>query len=111
VSYDYFLFARPADGNPPTLESLASAARPIGTPQQLMARISALFPAVAWEPPRGDVEAWFGVNGPEFLLSPDADGNVSALKAAYIERAEVRALAAALELVAFDPQKGRFVDA
>ena len=74
-----------------------------------MARLSAMFPAVAWQAPHANVDAWFGGNRPEFLLSADTDGNVSALKAAYIEPAEIRALAAALNLVAFDPQKGSFI--
>jgi hypothetical protein len=110
MSYDYFLFARTGDGQAaPTLESFASEPRPIGTPEQLMERISAMFPAVTWEPPHGDVDAWFGANGPEFLFSPDPDGFVSTVKAAYIEPDQVRALAAALDLVTFDPQKGCFV--
>ena len=109
MSYDYFLFARPR-GEKVDFDSLASERAAIGSPEALMARIDAIFPNVTWEPPHGDVDVWFGVNGPEFLLSPDADGCVSVLKAAYIEPEELRALAAALDLVAFDPQEGRFVD-
>jgi len=110
VSYDYFLFARPASGQAPDLETLGASKRPIGTPAELMARISAFFPALRWEPLRGDIDAWFGVQGPpEFMLSADGAGNVCVLKAAYIERDEISALANALGCVAFDPQKGLFV--
>ena len=106
MSYDYFLFARPADGGAPTFESLAAGMRPIGTPAELMARVEAIFPDVRWEALHDDVGAWFGASRPEFLISPDADGRVSAVKVAYIDPAEIRALAAALDLVVFDPQKG-----
>jgi hypothetical protein len=110
VSYDYFLFAKPIDGREATLEALAAAPRSIGTPADLMARIDALFPSVRWEMQSGEAAAWFGVKGPpEFLLMPDADGNVSVLKAAYIELDEIRRLATALSLIAFDPQKACFV--
>ena len=112
MSYAYFLFAKPIDGHAVTLEALAAAPRSIGTPTDLMARINTLFPSVKWETQSGDAVAWFGVKGPpEFLLMPDADGNVSVLKAAFIELDEIRRLAAALTLIVFDPQKGCFVGA
>jgi len=110
VSYDYFLFAKPIDGRAVTLEALAAASQSMGTPAEVMARIDALFPSVQWEKRSGDAIAWFGVKGPpEFLLMPDADGNVSVLKTAYIELDEIRRLATALSLIAFDPQKACFV--
>lgn len=109
MSYDYFLFAKPDDGRAASLDSLASDRKAIGMPGELMARIGAVFPSVAWEPPHGGVEAWFGANGPEFLFSCDEDGSVSVLKAACIDPEELRALVAALGLVAFDPQKGCFI--
>ena len=107
MSYDYFLFARPTDGTLLQLETLGKNMSPIGSPEEVMARISAEFPAVRWEPPRANIHAWFGVQGPpEFIVTTEADGNVASIKAAYIERHEVDRLIAAMRLVAFDPQTG-----
>jgi len=109
MSYDYFLFAAPADGSDPSIDAIAANPVAIGTPDALIAHISARFPALRWSPPDGAINAWFGVGGPEFIVQPESDGRVIALKAAYIERHEVRALASALGLVVFDPQRGVFV--
>jgi hypothetical protein len=107
MSYDYFLFAPPADGTALQLETLGETIQPIGSPVEVMAKISAEFPAVRWKPPRANIQAWFGVQGPpEFLITTAADGSVGSIKAAYIERDELDRLIAAMHLVAFDPQTG-----
>ena len=111
MSYDYFLFARPADGRAPDLDALATELRPIGAPEDLMARIGALFPALIWTAPQDRTDAWMALGGPsEFILAAEADGNVATVKAARVERDEVRALAKALGCVVFDPQQGSFLD-
>ena len=111
MSYDYFLFARPRGGEAANIDALAGCRAPIATPEQLMERIDALFPGTTWQVPHGEVEAWFGTYGAEFLFCADGDGTVSMLKVAYIEADQVRRLMAALDLVAFDPQRGGFIGA
>lgn len=111
MSYDYFLFAKPPGGEAANVDSLASGRKPIATPAQLKARIDALFPGTTWQAPHGEIDVWFGINGAEFLFSADAEGYVSVLKVAYIEADQVRRLMAALDLVAFDPQRGGFIGA
>jgi len=109
MSYDYFFFARPADGSPPKLETLGQDVVPLGSPDEVMKGIDAVFPALAWQPPQGAIRAWFG-NGKcgqaEFLMSAETNGLVTSFKAAYIEREEVDALAAQMRLTVFDPQSG-----
>jgi hypothetical protein len=110
MSYDYFLFAKPAEGEP-TLDAIAAAQRPIGDPDAILRTISEQFPEVRWEAVTQVPGAWSGVQGPpEFIVTPESDGRVIAVKATRIEADEVRALARALACVVFDPQRGGFLD-
>ncbi|HEY2345457.1 MAG TPA: hypothetical protein VGH80_06165 [Xanthomonadaceae bacterium] len=109
MSYDYFLFARPADGSAPRLDALDETSPPIGSPADVIAGIDAVFPALRWEPSRNGGPVWFGAGArgqPEFLVSAEANGLVIAFKAARLERVELDALATAMRLTVFNPQSG-----
>jgi hypothetical protein len=109
VSYDYFLFARPAPGDGLTLDGLGDATA-IGALDQVKAAISKTFPATRWEASRHDPRAWFGLQGPpEFLLTTEVDGGITSFQSCRIERAEVLLLARQLHLVVFDPQSGEIL--
>jgi hypothetical protein len=87
----------------------------LGTPQELMQRLDRLFPQLRWEqsPARRqalrvaaaagviapDAPSWFGRGGPEFLISPDAQGQVRTFSASRIEPAELRRVEKELRLV------------
>jgi hypothetical protein len=108
MSQDYCFFGALPDGRKPTLRD---SFPPIGTADEVMARVSALFPSLRWKPPYYEVRAWFGVDGPvQFILVPEADGRVMALKGEQIDRAQALALAAALGLVVFDTEAREFLD-
>ena len=93
----------------------------MGTPDQLMGEISALFPQLTWSQTdhsklqklfrvrKGsgvdpDAPVWFGLGGPEFQLSADVDGNVKTLVVSRAEPGEVRLLRRRLGLVVVDLQ-------
>lgn len=112
MSYDYFFFAKPGDGKVLAIDAIGPDLPSIGSLEFVRGEISRAFPAVRWEPPRGEIRAWFGLQGPpEFLLLPEDGGKLSCFKAAFIEREEVLALAASMNLVAFDPQRGEILGA
>ncbi len=109
MSYDYFFFARPADGSEPRLETLGRQLAPIGAAADVIAGIDAVFPSLRWQPPQGTITSWLGggVPGqPEFFVAAEADDLVMSFKAGHIERADVDALASRMRLAVFDPQSG-----
>lgn len=96
--------------------------RGMGTPEELMKRISAIFPKTRWQ--QSDLSGqraiqmiaaqglmdpnapnWSGLGGPEFSLAADVDGQVKHLQASHIERREVRLLERRLGMVSLDLQR------
>lgn len=92
----------------------------MGTPEELMANIGALFPNTAWSKSEvsvlksmpgmrdakmdPDAPVWFGGPGPEFQLSPDVDGKVKSMQVSRIEPRELRLLCRRLGFVYLDLQ-------
>lgn len=94
---------------------------PMGSPEELMGRISSLFPDLAWRKLENaklkaamrlvkgggvdpDAAVWFGGAAPEFQLSADVDGQVKSVQVSRAHPREVRLLCRKLGLVYLDLQ-------
>ena len=105
MSYDYSLFNAPGPGA--MSEWPAEDPPPMGTVEELLARIRLVHPEAAWEESHG---TWWGHSSPhpesaiEFQLTPDAQGLCRFLTARRITRDQVLALCRALGVVAVDDQ-------
>jgi len=106
VSYDYSLFRALGEG--PMDMWPAASPGPIGTVDEVKARLGAIFPEASW---RLSQDTWFGAStqGAEtavgFQLTPDADGQCRWLTVRRVTVSEVQDLCRALGLVAVDAQK------
>jgi hypothetical protein len=106
VSYDYSLFR--AIGEGPMETWPAAVPEPMGTADEVKARLGALFPEASW---RLAQDTWFGesTQAPEtamtFQLTPDDVGQCRWLTVRRVTRSEVQDLCRALGLVAVDAQK------
>jgi len=106
VSYDYSLFRALGEG--PMDMWPAASPGPIGTVDEVKARLGAIFPEASW---RLAQDSWFGesTRAPEtamgFQLTPDGDGRCCWLTVRRVTRSEVQDLCRALGLVAVDAQK------
>jgi hypothetical protein len=106
VSYDYSLFRAIGEGPMDTWP--AASPEPIGTVDEVKARLGAIFPEASW---RLSQATWFGASthAPEtamgFQLTPDDDRRCRWLTVRRVTRSEVQDLCRALGLVAVDAQK------
>jgi len=124
VSYDYLMFHAPGL-RPQWVKRIgmftSGQMGSLGTPEELMEKISELFPKTRWHKmPRGkdrrvpvlvngggidpNAPTWFGEGGPEFQLSADVDGRVKSMMVSRAERREVRLLCRRLGLAYVDLQ-------
>lgn len=130
MSYDYLMFHRPP-WHPRWLARVKMFTsrdgwRGMGTPEELMKRISAIFPGTSWRKTdlsgvralqmvaiKGSIDpnapSWSGLGGPEFSWSADVDGQVKHMQASRIEPREVRLLERRLGMVSLDLQRDGFL--
>ena len=110
MSYDYSLFHAPGPGPMSTWEPVPPA--PLGSAEELKARLLGVFPAAGFVQGPGTA-TWFGHAEPieqgrgggiEFQMTPEADGLVRFLTVRRIARDEVAVLCRVLGLVAVDNQ-------
>lgn len=104
MSYDYLLFRAPADG-PMASWPAGAEPEPLGTADELKARVEALFPGVRW---RSFQDSFFGTwedgeRYAEFQLTPWKDGSFNGFSMKRVEREEVERVCRQLGLVAVDP--------
>lgn len=103
MSYEYLLFRAPSDG--PMSSWAAAEPAPLGTAEELQARIEALYPGVAW---RAFQDSYFGAweageRYAEFQLTPSPSGRFSSFSMKRVPRDEVERVCRELGLVAVDP--------
>lgn len=131
MSYDYTLVSKPRSiwkrlgarfgGEMGRMMALFDAmeGHPIGTIEETKQRIIRVFPSLSWEKTNfpgeiekilaalpGDVKdwSWSAVGEMEITLGADSLGNVRGIRMSRAERREVKRLAKALNLYAFDEQ-------
>ena len=118
MSYSYLFYSTPKiDGNRP-LPDMNNCV-PLGSVEQIKAQLIGLFPNLVWKQSlllSHNDETWFGHGArcgdgvPEFRVSPENDGKVRTIGAAYISRDEVLRIITSLKIAAFDPQKGKILE-
>jgi hypothetical protein len=112
MSYVYLLFKPLGPGPMSTWPAVQP--EPLGTAEDLKARLAAIFPDVTWRPWAHG--AWFGQTTPadpnacqELQLTPDENGQYRFVTARRTTREQLARLCRALDLVAFDPQQNELI--
>jgi hypothetical protein len=104
MSYDYSLFRAPGPGPMDSWD--AAPPSPLGTVDEVKARLSSRYPALAW---RQFESSWFSESTPEFQLTPEEDGSCRFVTVRRVTRPEIEMLCRMLEVVAVDQQKGELI--
>jgi hypothetical protein len=104
MSYDYSFFNAPGPGPMSEWDSVDPS--PLGTIDEVKARIAALFPETEWTL---HADTWWGrtaplANGIELQVTPGDDGACRWVTARRITREEVARLCRGLGVVAVDDQ-------
>ena len=105
MSSDYLLYLKPSKPGPYTLDDIGDTLAPIGTCEELKARIAGVFPATVWEASPHVPGAWFGLGVPDFQFTIEPDGMVVSFMASRVEAEQVLQLARALNLIALEIQQ------
>ncbi len=114
---DHYYLYRAAEDSPPMTEWKHFLSIPIGTKDEVKAKLSLLFPHLAWRAGGVDGRNWFGYGGnrlegtQDFLIEEDRPGEVHIIVA---NRADPHTLIGVMELLelnfVFRPQTNEFFD-
>ncbi len=114
---DHYYIYRAPDGTPPMSEWKHFLSTPIGTKDEVKAKLSQLFPQLDWRAGGVDGKTWFGYGGTciegtqDFLIEEDKPGEVHVIIA---NRADPYTLVSVMDLLdlnyVFRPELNEFFD-
>jgi hypothetical protein len=101
---DYFFYMKPLKPGPYALDDIGDTPAPLGSGDELKARVAQVLPALAWTESPHAPGTWFGSGDGEFQFTVEPDGQVLSFMGSRLERRQVWRLVRELDLIALDVQ-------
>ncbi|MES2627055.1 MAG: hypothetical protein V4628_17340 [Pseudomonadota bacterium] len=109
MSYEYLLFRSAPNVDPQTAVD-DGVFEALGTPGELSAAISRVFPSLQWKASRVNAAVVTGGPAPSFLLNAEADGQVHSFTMSRASASQTSELLIALGLSAVDMESGEIAE-